>query len=322
MAFTLKQATGQAPIDNHTEEVFNEDLDFLKQTQDIEKEKPNDLYSAEMTKKSSHQYTLKTLNALKIVSPILCALMEKPGVGAPSKDMSEGFKKLINTTSSLAEKACEKIGVNPNEEKNFWIRNVLERVFSEALNKQWVVNQSSEIEDVEKLIDVVIEYSKNVSEKNEYYELTPIETVALANMKAIMPVISESKTNFNLYRDFEKDIEPIMEKLFNASAQATKQLSDPYADSKHRSELFQIIIQQAGQLYATAWRSEVKKINEIMNTYSEDKISQAIKKYKSNGGFPLNRVDNDFDEYFKKMLIITEKLIKSPKGDIQKRLKA
>ena len=65
-----------------------------------------------------------------------------------------------------------------------------------------------------------------------------------------------------------------------------------------------------------------EETNVAKAAYSEDKISQAIKKYKSNGGFPLNRVDNDFDEYFKKMLIITEKLIKSPKGDIQKRLKA
>ena len=131
----------------------------------------------------------------------------------------------------------------------------------------------------------------------------------------------DAHMHFDLYRNLEEDLEPIMEKLFNVSKIATDKLADPYADSKSRAALFSIIMQEAGQLYANAWHTESKRVKAVMDAYPKDKLEKVLEKYKSTGGLPLTKIEHDFDKYFDKMIIITDKLINSNKSGIDKKLK-
>lgn len=322
MAFTAKNyRTSELPEIKDDEYPESGTLGFLNPKKDLEKIHPNDPYGLEMSKKGTNQYTLKTLNALKIVSPIICALMEKPGVDAPNEEMSESFRHLIKETSSIAQSLCEKMGIDSTKEKNFWIRNVIEKNFAEILRVQWINSGKTDISQISNLFDEVLKFSESSAETNKYDELSELSNVKMATFRSIMPILTEATTNFDLYRDLEKDIEPITQKLFEVSAKAVEKIADDYADSSNRAKLFYMIIQEAGTLYASAWRAETKKINEIMNQHSKDKIDKIVEKYKNSGGFPLNRIEHDFEKYFSKMMVITEKLVQSQKGTIDKRLK-
>lgn len=322
MAFTAKNhQTAEPPEVKEQGIIENNPIGFLNSKKSIEKAHPNDPYGAEMTQKSIHQYTLKTLNALKIVSPIICALMEKPGVDAPNEEMSESFRHLIKETSEIAEKFCEKMKIDPTKEKNFWIRNVIEKSFAEILRVQWTTTGQTNLSQITKLFDEVLKVAETSSETNSYEELSAISNVRTATFRAIMPILTEAQTNFDLYRNLENDIEPITQKIFEVSSKAVDKLADDYADSADRAKLFYMITQEAGNLYAASWRAETKKIAEIMEKNTPEKLEKIIEKYKSTGGFPLNRIEHDFEKYFAKMMIITEKLVPSQKGTIDKRLK-
>lgn len=297
-----------------------ESLDFLLPKKDAVKDSMNDPYNAELTQKSAYQYTLKTLNALKIVSPIISALMQRPGVDAPNEEMSESFRILISETSAFSVAVCEKLGIDPNKEKNFWIRNVLEKSISEILHNQWVAHGKADMKPIEQLIDDVVAFNVTVSEKSQYDDIPEESLVKLAGIKAMLPILSEAN-EFNLYRDIEKDIEPIMTKLFDTSAQAVTKLADDYANEKDRSKIFYMIMQEAGLLYAASWKCENQRISNIMKENSPEKMKAVLEKYQKSGGFPLTKIEHDFDKYFNKMVIITEKLVSSQKGTISKRLK-
>ena len=58
-----------------------------------------------------------------------------------------------------------------------------------------------------------------------------------------------------------------------------------------------------------------------MDAYPKDKLEKVLEKYKSTGGLPLTKIEHDFDKYFDKMIIITDKLINSNKSGIDKKLK-
>ena len=322
MAFTAKNQRPAEPPEERQDDISESDsVGFLNPKKSLEKAHPNDPYGLEMSQKSTNQYTLKTLNALKIVSPIICALMEKPGVDAPNEEMSESFRHLIKETSSIAEVLCEKMGIDPTKEKNFWIRNVIEKNFAEILRIQWTNSGKTNISQISNLFDEVLKVSETTAETSHYDELSPLNNVKMATFRAIMPILTEATTSFDLYRNLEQDIEPITQKLFDVSAKAVEKLADDYADSSNRAKLFYMIIQEAGTLYAAAWRAETKKISEIMEQHSKDRIEKTIEKYKNTGGFPLNRIEHDFEKYFSKMMVITEKLVQSQKGTIDKRLK-
>lgn len=331
MAFGLKyikkNGSNDAPIEEHVEEeleissnqVNHINLDFLEPKKNAKKDSINDPYREELTEKSAYQYTLKTLNALKIISPIISALLQRPGAGATNEEMTESFKKLISQTSEISQKICEKLNIDPNKERNFWIRNVLEKCFAEILKDQWIVNGSSDLTQVHSMIDSVIEYRENVAEKGQYEELTEDTLVKLATIKCMLPIIQEAN-KFNLYRDFEQDIENIMTVLYNTSKIAVEKLADDYAKPQERAKLFFMIMQEAGELYASAWSCESNRVKNIMTNYPKEKLEGVLDKYKKNGGIPLDNINKDFDKYFNKMIIITEKLVISQKGSIQNRL--
>lgn len=304
-------------------EIDNKDsnLDFLNPKKNARKDSLNDPYQEEMLKKTAFQYTLKTLNAIKIVSPIIIALMHKPGVDSSSEEMSSSFRMLIKEISNLSGMVCEKIGVDPSKEKNYWVRNVLEKSFAEILKEQWITNESVNTEKIINLINYVAEFTEGVAEKIEYDEIPDKSLLKIASIKAILPIINEAKTNFDLYRDLEKDIEPIMTKLFSKSSYAVDRLSDNYAESSDRAKIFYMIMQEAGNLYASSWHAEGKRFLNIMESYSPEKLQKVLEKYKKSGGFPIDKVEMEFDKYFDKMIVITEKLVTSPKSGIEKKLK-
>ncbi len=314
-------------IDNGTEQDFPGDnasgdtLDFLNPKKNARKDSLNDPYQEEMLKKTAYQITLKTLNALKIVSPIISALMVNPGVDGKNEEMSASFRLLIKEISNISGVVCEKLGVDPGKEKNYWVRNVLEKSFAEIIKDQWLANEKIDTEKIVNLLEEVINFSDTVAEKNEYEEISDTNLLKIASIKSMLPVLNEAKTNFDLYRDLEQDVEHIMTKLFEKSSVAVSKLSDDYADSSERSKLFYMVMQEAGNLYATSWNAEGKRIKQIMESYSPDKLQKSLERYKSSGGLPLDKVDHEFDKYFDKMIVITDKLINSSKSGLDKKLK-
>lgn len=297
-----------------------EPIGFLQPKKDAKKDSLNDPFQQDSLQKNAYHYTLKTLNALKIVSPIMSAIMQRPGVDANNEDMTDSFRKLISEVSDTAQTVCEKLNIDSTKERNFWIRNVLEKSFAEILHDQWVTDGKTDVNNIVSLIDVVISFSANVSEKTHYDEIPEESLVKLAGIKAMLPVLKEANT-FNLYRNLENDIETIMTKLFNTATEATKKLADDYANEQDRSKLFYMIMQEAGELYAASWRCEGSRITRIMTTQPKDKLKGILEKYQANGGFPLDKVEHDFDKYFDKMVVITEKLVLAQKGTISSRLK-
>lgn len=323
MAFTMKKENKNTnpDVENGLDSASTKDsIDFLQPKKNAVKDSGNDPYRAEVTQANAYKYTLKTLNALKIVSPIITALMQRPGVDAATEELSKSFKLLITETSAISESVCEQLGIDPKNERNFWIRNVLEKSFAEVLNVQWVAHGKINIEPLKALMEHVIEFGENASEKTQYDDISEVSLIKLATIKAMLPILNETH-NHTLYRNLETDIEPIMTKLFEASKNAVNKLSDDYAEEKDKAKLFYMLIQEAGVLYSTAWKVEGIRIAKIMESHDADKLQITLDKYKSSGGLPLTKVDQYFDKYFDKMLAITEKLVISQKGNIESRLK-
>ena len=183
----------------HQEEV-NDDLvlpDFLQQKKDPVADSMNDSFRLETTKKSAYQMTLKTLNALKIVSPIISALMQKPGVDATNAEMTDAFRSLIQEISIASAKTCEKMEIDPEKEKNFWIRNVLEKNFSEIFKNQWVATGEVNSDKLLDLMSIVIEKSDTFADKSEITDFDTLTTLKVATIRSVSKVLNEALTHFD-----------------------------------------------------------------------------------------------------------------------------
>jgi len=303
-----------------TNKVVAHTIPELQQQTPIESLAGGDVQKAELIKENERRKILRTMNAFKIIHPIISALMERPGVDAEAEDLSANFRTLIKETSGLSEKICYSLGVDPTDDKNFWIRNVFERIFADYLKEQWLRDGKLNVNFIENCIEQAIKI-ENVSTENNFEEMSPIVSSKMSLIKALIPVVKEVE-NFDLFRGnvfVEKDLEGIGEKLKEASLSAVTKLTDEYNSTKDKTSLFNLVLQEAGEIYAIAWRSESKRVIELMSSYGEDEVNKQLQKYPD--GLPLDKVNHDFNKYFNKLVAITEKLVPSKKGTIEKRLR-
>ncbi len=310
MAFTNTVSTQQ------------EDDTVFEQLQ--EKKIPEDMHSdpkkVDLIKEDARKKTLRTLNALKIVSPIISSLMEHPGVDSNGQSLSDNFRKLIKDTSEVSAASCLKLGLDPNEEKNFWVRNVFEKLYAEILKEQWVKNKETDTDFLNKCTDEVLKNIDLITFGQEEFKSIDVDTqTRLALIKTTTPIINEAKNNFSLFRDVINDVEVIMSQILKKSLEATDKLSDEYASTRDKANILYVVLQNAGEIYKTAWRTESKRVQDIMNNYEPAKLQKSLEKYPN--GLPIDKIQNDFDKYFDKMLAITNKLVPNKQGALEKRIK-
>lgn len=296
-------------------------FDFLSPAKDVKKETHNNLYQEEILKKSAQQVTLRTLNAIKIVSPIVSTLLENEQSHQNDEHLSMLFKKIVLDISNYAEQTCNAIGIDSKKEKNAWVRNVLERHLAEFVQTSIKENGEYHLEKLQALIPSIVEFSTDCAEKEPFDDLTPTMLIQLANVRAIMPIMNEALNNFDFFRDINKDIEPILILLHKAAAKATNKLADDYAQEKNRAQLYYLLMQEAGKLYASCWKSEARRIQKIMENPTE-KVQESLEKYKTMGGFPLANINNEFEIFFNRFTVVSQKLtVATKKNNLATRLK-
>lgn len=306
-------STSQNTVNDGGAEILNQKIDPIKAAN-------GDPFKADLIKQEARRKVLRTLNAIKIVAPIVSALMCRPGVDAKSGELTGGFRHLIKETSDMSEYVCSSMGVDPKEEKNYWLRNVFERLFADMFGEQWGKFGKTSPEFIRECVTLAMEKTELVGDYNNDIDLmTPEMTIRIALFKSIVPVIEEAKNSFDLFRDVKNDIEHIANKIKSATDSTVEALADNCASPADRAALFSIVSHEAGKIYAISWKAEATRVLEICKDLGEDKLKEWVAR--NPGGLPLNKVDHHFDEYVEKLKIITERLIPSKKGPIEKRLK-
>lgn len=264
--------------------------------------------------------TLKTLNALKIMHPIIIALMQKPGLDSEGKELSDGFFHLIRETSSIAEETCKKIGVDVTDEKNLWIRNVLEKTFAEFYKEEWVASGNIKNEFLHKIVDLVIECSDTFAPELPFEEIPNLSILKMSTIKSVLPWLKEAN-NFDLFRNIEQDIETVTEIIYSSALKGVDMLAEENATTKDKINIFNILSTQLGELYSVSWKAESNRIKDILSTLDEEKLNKHLQKYPN--GLPIDKVNVDFERYYEKLLVVTEKLTNVSKkaGTIENRMK-
>lgn len=299
----------------------DEEIDFLSPRKDIKKDTRNDVYLEETLKKTSYQITLKTLNSLKIVSPIVSTIIQMSNK-LDDAEITALFKSMVLEISESAVKACESIGVDPKKEKNAWVRNVFERSIADFTKTQYLTHGNVDTSKLQQIIAQLSEFSEHVAEKEPFEEISAESLVSLATIKAMLPIVNESMNNFDFHRNLESSLEDIMMLIAKECEKGTKILASDYADEKSRAQLYYLLMQEAGVLYASCWRSEAKRVFNILENNPTERVIQSFEKFKNNGGFPLTKIEQDFVLFFQRFIEISKKLsVAERKANLATRIK-
>lgn len=307
---------GQASPSEASEQ---EGLEFLKAPKE-EKGFASDPAKLDKQTDEARKKTLRALNALRIVGPLLAAVMDKPGPTASDEASAKAFKELVASTSALSESVSRKLGADPEDPNNFWIRNMLERAFAEALKEQWSKSQSADLSALNGPIDALLAMEAPWADAGREVESLSVEnTVRAALIRAACPVLMKAQLGFNFFRNMDNEIEPIMRHLMGAASKAALSMADAHASEKDRAGLFSILISEAGNLYATSWWVAGKQSVEDLSKLSDKELQAMLKEHPE--GLPLDRVNNLFEKNFTRLVSVANRLVPPKPGKIDARIK-
>lgn len=286
------------------------DINELKDTNKI-----TDPGLRQLSQNDAKNKTLKTLNALKIISPVLQALI----INSNKEDFTKNFKSIVSSVSLLSEEVCKKLEVDPENEKNFWIRNSFERVFSELMKEQWLSKQSVEIESIQLLMNDVIDHCDFVESEYISMGLTVDNDIKASLVRAMVVLISEIKSGFDLNRNISNDLEGIISFIFTEAKKQMLVVVDENADTKQKASLLKVLINEGVNLYASCWKSYAKFSKEYLDKSDNVTKEKLLKKYPE--GFPLKNIEDEFKENFERLIIVTQKILPNKSGNLNNRIK-
>lgn len=293
-------------------------LAYLEQDASVAKVRGMDPSKADRMEDEARRKTLRLLNAIKVISPLLTAIMETPATEMSSEKAANAFRDMVSTVSLLAERVSLKIGANPDNAKDYWIRNVLERVFAEALRDQWVKNKKIDVSFVESCMDKVLLVEGLPEASNDYENLSSSSSVKVALVRAATAVMVKAQTGFDFFRNVSDDLEPILEKVRNAALSAAGTLTEANTSEKERAVLFSMLLTEAGSMYATSWWSVGKETVESLSRLSDKDMAKLLKENPK--GLPLDRVNEMFDRNFARLVSLSAKLAPPKAGKIEDRV--
>jgi hypothetical protein len=278
-------------------------LDFL-----FKNNEKKENYSNEIAKKKSLNKSLRMIYSIGILSPVL-SVFAKNNIDSKN-ELAEKFKTCITEIDEVSNVICERLNIDIKNDSNLWVKNSIQKSFSEYLYCKGNDFEQINLNFLNSLIEQVIKFNADLSCHFEFNEsLSEINIIKLACINSIIPVIQELERD-SLYRDVMSDLEGIQKKLFLSAKNVLSNFSDKTSNSHDLAKMFYELMVGAGKIYASSWAAESKRISEIISAYDQEKIGAVVEKYKKSGGFPLVRVETNFDNYFNKMIVITNALIK------------
>lgn len=264
--------------------------------------------------------TMRTLNAVKILGPVMAAVVERHAVSGGEEDAVGSFKSMVGQASDMSELVLRELGEDPLAPQSFWLRNMLERAFCEILKDQVQRGREPSLRPLEPLLKGIAGIQWQASEGPAPFEnWAPDTSARVALVRAAAPVMARF-AGFNFFRtDLAADIEDIMQLLMSKAAAATVAMADPQASERERASLFSVLVVEAGALYASSWHSCGKQLVNNLESLDDEKLAALIGQ--DPRGLPLDKVNEVFEQNFARLTTLAGKLVPPAAGKIEARIK-
>lgn len=146
------------------------------------KQQTTDPKKSDIQEDTVRRKTIATLNAIKIMAPIITALAFP---NTQEKNLSGDYFLLTKATNDISKKICLEIGIDPDKSSNLWALNMVEKVVSECLKEQYISSEGIINEDlIYKSISLVVHNTElNSIAKNEFHHVNEKQRFRLPLLK-------------------------------------------------------------------------------------------------------------------------------------------
>lgn len=282
-----------------------------------------DIQKSEKLKDEARRKAIRALNALKIINPLICTIIDSSGNDGEDSQSSSKFKAMIGTCSDFSEQLLKGLGVDPYESKNLWMRNSFERFFAELIKESTPKGKSVDIVQIKKMMKIILNEcaSGNLGEGLVFEEEDADIHLKNKIVRASAQLIQRLSLSFDFFRkDVDKDIEKIIAHIIKEAHKYSKELCDKNSQKKDQYQVLGMLIQEGAEMYVSAWRAVGKRAADRLSKLSDKELTKFLQGHPD--GLPIDEVFALFDKNFSRLIVLSKKLLPERAGNISVRLKA
>ena len=271
---------------------------------------------ADKEKQDARSQTLRVLNAIKIVSPLLLAALDK---SSTDSECAAAFKSLIEWVSSSGNKACQLVGADPALVENFWIRNSFERILAEQAKELWSKGGNNLFVRIDQQMSQIIQAAQQIEMEPFVGDQSSDIKIKLALVRGMSQISARAQSGFDFFRTHQdEDWIRISQLIAGSAVNAVELLAEPKNSAADRATMLALLITEAGAVYANAWRVVGKKMVENLSKLDNKQLEKMLSD--SPNGLSLDEVDDVFLLTFERLINLSGKLALPNLGKISQRL--
>jgi len=233
----------------------------------------------------------KCMNAMRTVGAALNKVMLEP--------VNEGaaFQSLLDEAARVSRILLMKWGYNPEDRKNRWMVNVVEKALMPYLSTKTPLSDDIIARLSEALAERQTEYTDNDAWKND-------QMIDIAVHKGVFILLnSQNEFNFGRKKTLDSDIQHLTELVTQAAQNAMEELCPELTPHPDRVTFYVILLEQMFDLMDASWKKNAIKAREALAGLSQDQLK--IWSRSNPQGFELKPIEETFKQNAGRLLRLT-----------------
>lgn len=248
----------------------------------------NDILQAEMATgghlddaiKAAQFDVRKCMNAMKTVGSALSQVLT-------DEPKAEHFSALLQEGQRVSRSLLLKWGVNPEDKKNMWMSNVIEKAVMPYLSPSSPLDDQTIEVLASHLLERAQDYPQNNAWKND-------ASITLSLFKGINALSQEQMHYDFLRKNKENDLEVLRDKVTEVATSFLEEMVSPITPHEDRVVFMAMILDQLFELMALSWKRNAHRAKQAMAPLTPPQIKAW--KQANPQGFELKPVVEYFEQ--------------------------
>lgn len=233
----------------------------------------------------------KCMNAMRTVGAALTQVIEDPVSSA------EKFQKLMEEAGRVSRILLLRWGFNPEDRKNRWMLNVVEKSLVPHLSTQNPMSEDLITQLAHTLVERQIEYTDNNAWQNE-------GMIEIAVYKGVGTLVAlQNEFNFGRKKTLDNDIQHLTDLVVDHAQNAMEELCPELTPHADRVTFYVLLLEQLFEIMEASWKRNAAKAHAALSGLSNEQMKTW--KQANPEGFALSPIEETFKQNASRLLRLT-----------------
>lgn len=233
----------------------------------------------------------KCMNAVKTIGSALVKSLDQPD------KQGDAFQHMIEESGRVSRMLLLRWGHNPEDRKNRWMLNVIEKALMPYLSSEVVLSEDL----VDRLASALVQQQTDIDYDASWQKTEMIDMTVFSGVASL--VKCQQGFNFGRRQTLDEDIEQLTNLVCKTAQNAVQELLPEITPHPERVTFYVLMLEQLFEIMSSSWQRNALKAQSAFAGLNKEQIKQW--NVANPNGFALSPVEDMFQQNANRLLRLT-----------------